>query len=263
MSDPVLGFHALWARVVERYGEPSGTRFDYMSLRPSQLYQRLRGALDRLGAEVEGPPSDAAARIALLVNFHNAMVVEGIIEEGVTRTVRDSRSFVSRTRRLGPELFTLRSLRYGLLGGNRRPPYSLRRPLPGGDPRLAWAPEGAPDPRWRLALVDATRSGPPLAAHPPEAEALEASLDDTVRAFVNDTGGVMGCPGAGWYGLSPLLMWHAREFGGPSGVREFVARHVESEVFARAILEGSLKMRVLEYDWGLDKCVVGPPGSAA
>ncbi len=257
MSQEFTGFHQLWARVVQRYAGPDGTRFDYLSLRSTQLFGRLKEALDRLGGDgVQAPPEGAAAQAALLLNLHNAMVVEGVIEEGVTRTVRDAGRFDERRRRLGPHEVSLRDLRYGLLGGNRRPPYSLRKPLKGGDPRLGWVPEGAADVRWRLALIDATRSGPPLRAYRPDDDGLEADLDATSRAFVNDTGGVMGCPGAGWYGLSPLLMWHARDFGGAAGVKEFVASHVESPVFAEAIRSDALKMRVLDYDWGLDKCVV-------
>jgi hypothetical protein len=248
---------------VARYAEPDGTRFDYLSLRSSRLYERLKSGLDRL-AEADNLPGDEARRIALLVNLHNAMVVEGVIDEGVTRTVRDSRRFDGRSRRLGPHDVSLRQLRYGLLGGNRRPPYSLRKPLKAGDPLLEWAPggQGACDPRWRLVLIDATRSGPPLRAYPADPQALEVAVDATCRAFVNDTGGVMGCPGAGWYGLSPLLMWHARDFGGAAGVKEFVASHVESPMFADAIRTDSLKMRVLDYDWGLDKCVVEGPSAA-
>lgn len=267
MSEAVPGFQALWARVVARYAGAGGTRFDYLSLRDAQLYPRLRERMAGLAGEGVAPPGDDAGRAALLINLHNAMVVEGVIEAGVTRTVRDARGFDDRRRSLGGQGagVTLRQLRYGLLGGNRRPPYSLRKTIPSGSPALAWAPTGAVDPRWRLALVDGTRSGPPLRGYRADAAGLEEDLEATCRAFVNDTGGVMGCPGAGWYGLSPLLMWHARDFGGAGGVKEFVAAHVESPVFAQAIRTDSLKMRVLEYDWGLDKCVVeGPaPGTVA
>lgn len=255
MIEAIATFQGLWRRVVDRYAAQEGTRFDYVSLGPSQLFARLRAALDRLADEGGLPPDNDSARVSLLLDLHNAMVVEGVIDEGVTRTVRDTKKFDERSRRLGPHEVSLRDIRYGLLGGNRRPPYSLRRSLRTGDPKLAWGPTGVVDPRWRLALVDGTRSGPQLRAYDPSPEPFEVALDATVRAFVNDTGGVMGCPGAGWYGLSPLLMWHARDFGGPAGVREFVARHVESPVFADAIRSGALKMRVLDYDWGLDKCV--------
>ena len=189
------------------------------------------------------------------MNLHNALLVEGVVEEGVTRTVRDSRGFQDRARRLGGQQVNARDLAYGLLGGNVRPPYRLRRPFAASDPRAAWVVD-PPDPRARIALIDGTRSGPPLHAYDPHPEALEEGLHAATVAFVNDTGGVMGCPGAGWYGLSPLFTWNARHFGGPAGVREFVASHVASPVFAEGIRSGALKMRLLDYDWGLNKCVV-------
>ena len=259
ISEPLTGASLIGVLddVVRRFAAGDGARFDYLSLRTDPAFGELRAALDGLGDGSAWEGAGRDSRLSAWLNVHNAMVIEAVIALGVRRTVRDVRGFEHVVwRRVAGHTLTLSDLRYGVLGGNRRPPYKLRRPFGQGDARLALMLD-SPDPRVRLALIDATRSGPPLAVYRPET--VGDQLEATTRAFVNGMEGVAGCPGGGRIALSPLFAWHARDFGGAAAVRSFLAERVDDPALGEVLRAGTARLQLLEYDWGLDKCVVAPP----
>jgi hypothetical protein len=242
------------SEAASEFGAEEGNRFDYVSLRVSPLLGELKAALEGMASEEAGPPTERSAAISAWLNFHNAALISSIVDRGVTRTVRDARGFEqARSWRLGGLDYSLSDIRHGILGGNRRPPYRLRRPFSSRDPRVSSVVTPS-DARLRLALCDGTRSGPALFVYSPDG--IDEQLEQAATVFVNHLGGVAGCPGASWIALSPLFAWHSRDFGGPRGVRAFLADRVENEAVAQALRSGSHKIRLMEYDWGLNKCVI-------
>lgn len=235
---------------ISEFGSDDKTRFDYVAFQHTQLYESLRQTRDSL-AEAPLPQPGPVATAAWL-NTHHAMLIEGIVAHGVTRTVRDTRGFERLLKwTLGGQEFSLAEIRYGIFG-NRRPPYRLRRPFGKEDPRAAHVVRPM-SPHLRLALADGARSGVPMVAY--KAETLSDQLEETARAFVNDTGGFVACSGGGWAAVSPVFAWHSRDFGGPKGVLHFIAAHVNRPEMAEAIRDGKVNFQLQHYDWGLNKCV--------
>ena len=96
---------------------------------------------------------DSASRESASREFASSVDVAGINHGQICRTRRE----------IDGLWFTPDVIEHGLLRGNRRPPFGLRRVLRAGDPRLAHASSVA-DPRVHFALKVV---GPNLAGAPP------------------------------------------------------------------------------------------------
>lgn len=82
---------------------------------------------------------------------------------------------------IGGHRYSLDVIEHGLLRGNRRPPFAIRRTLSPADPRLVAAPSSA-DPRIHFALNCGAVSCPPV--RPYGAEDVGASLDAATRGYL-------------------------------------------------------------------------------
>ena len=77
--------------------------------------------------------------------------------------------------------YSLDEIEHGLLRGNRRPPYGLRRLLRDGDPKLEAAPS-RPDPRIHFALNCGARSCPPVRTY--TAEGVDRELEAATLSYM-------------------------------------------------------------------------------
>lgn len=115
--------------------------------------------------------------IAYWLNAYNSMLREALVERPRSGHLFKHRLLFKRAshRRDGLD-FTLNEIEHGLLRGNKRPPYGLRRLLRDGDPKLEAAPDTA-DPRIHFALNCGARSCPPVRTYTAEGvgEELEAA----------------------------------------------------------------------------------------
>src|SRR5687767_3879535 len=102
------------------------------------------------------------ARIAFWINTYNERLRGFLADRPRSGHLFRHRSLFRRESfEIGELDYTLDAIEHGLLRGNARPPYSPRRLLRPGDPRLAAAPSKL-DPRIHFALNCGARSCPPV-----------------------------------------------------------------------------------------------------
>lgn len=200
------------------------------------LAARLRG-LDP--ARIEGD----AARIAFWVNLYNALFRHRLCLRPIRGSVlRHLRLFSSTAYEVGGERFSLNLIEHGVLRRNRRPPYNLRRPLRGGDPRLAALPSRL-DPRIHFALNCGARSCPPI--HSYEPASVDRQLELATRAYLAaETEVDVEHRNVG---LPRLMRLYRADFGDRKAQLEFAASHADP---VRALLaDGPPRLRYRRFDW--------------
>jgi hypothetical protein len=180
-----------------------------------------------------GLPADEA-RIAFWVDLYNAAVVQQPADATATRSGR-LRLFRRPVIEVAGHRLSLDAIEHGLL---RRSSWKLglgylRNPRPSAFERRHRVERI--DARIHFALNCGARSCPPIAAY--QAEHIDDQLDRAVRSHlaeaVEDSGATVRVP--------TMLLWFIGDFGGPRGVRRFLAEHgVEAE---------GRKVRFLRYDW--------------
>jgi hypothetical protein len=105
------------------------------------------------------------------------------------------------------------------------------------------------EPRIHFALVCAARSCPPLRREAYRADRLNAQLDEQARAFLNDRArNRFEAQGAQ---LSEIFKWFAVDFAGERGLRDYLARYLNSELAAR-IKSEKYDISYVAYDWTLN-----------
>jgi hypothetical protein len=102
------------------------------------------------------------------------------------------------------------------------------------------------DPRCHLALCRASRSSPPLPSRAWHGASIDADLDAAVKAFLASPAGLQVRDREVW--VSKLFETHAKDFGGPPGVRAFVM--AQAPLPAREYLDKPV--RYLDWDWALN-----------
>jgi hypothetical protein len=106
------------------------------------------------------------------------------------------------------------------------------------------------DARIHFALVCAAVSCPPLISEPYAPETLETQLDRQTRAFLHDDRRNRYERDAHTLRLSPLFDWYAVDFGGASGVVDYVSPYLP-EADQRALAKHKRHPAVVftDYDW--------------
>lgn len=139
----------------------------------------LRGALAAVDPlAIEGD----RARIAFWLNAYNALVTAELARRPRSGTLmRHRRMFGEEIARIGGQGYSLDEIEHGVLRLNARPPYRLRRPFAGSDPRRGASPSRL-DPRIHFALNCGARSCPPI--HPYGAGELDAELERTTASYL-------------------------------------------------------------------------------
>jgi len=136
-----------------------------------------------------------------------------------------------------------------VLRGNAPPPGSLRAPMPRDDPRLAHVPI-ALDERLHFALFRGARSSPAFRVF--ESGRLDVQLEEAATQYIRRTVELEADGRA--IAVPKLLQWYAADFGGKSGVLEFVLQHLDEASVERAERHlGHLKLRYVAFDWRLHR----------
>ena len=238
-------------RLKDRFYDRHRGRVDYEALRRSRdyrHYQELAAGLRRF--DLASLESDDQKR-AFWINLYNAIVIHGIVELGVERSVKEIPDFFSMIGyRIGDLLFSPDAMEHGLLRANARPPYRIRPFFRGKDPRLGFALTSV-DPRVHFALVCGSRSCAPIRFY--EADSIDEQLDTAAKSFVNSSE-VLVLPEKNKVVLSQIFDWYERDFGGKKGVRQFLLRYLDEDEKRSFIEHGwrETKVEYLFYDWDLN-----------
>lgn len=190
-----------------------------------------------------------AAQTAFWLNVFNAALLRDAPELALASGEGDVEAFLERPRvKMFGHRFSLDDIHHGLLRGNQPRHGRLRPPMARNDARLAYMPI-AYDERLHFALHCGTRSSPGLRVF--EAGRVDALLEEAATAYVRRTCRVEE---AGAVIVAPrLLQWYAADFGGTTGVVEFVLAHLDDDqaVDQADRRRGSVKLRFDPYDWSL------------
>jgi Protein of unknown function, DUF547 len=206
--------------------------------RLEQPARRLRG-VDPAAIDGDG------ARLAFWINLYNALLLHRLCLRPIRGSVlRQPRLFSTAAYAVGGEPYSLSLIEHGLLRGNRRPPYHLRRPLRASDVRLRAAPSQF-DPRIHFALNCGAKSCPPI--HLYEPDSIEQQLELATRAYlraeteVDIERGRVGLPG--------LMRLYRADFGDRADQLELAARHVPAVGAAGERHGERLEVRHGRFDW--------------
>lgn len=183
-------------------------------------------------------------KLAFWINLYNALTVDGIVAFQPKKSVWDVKGFFSKAAyNVGGRRFSLNDIENGVLRGNRRAPYALRRPFGRHDPRRAFSLSASEfDPRIHFALNCGSKSYPPFAFY--DAEKIDQQLDIATRGFVRSETEVRGDALI----TSPIFNWYRSDFG---DVTAFIVKRLDEETATR--LRGTpVKVSFKRYDWGLN-----------
>jgi hypothetical protein len=239
----------------EAYDTARG-RVDYARLRTGPTYPEYGRCARRLQSFDPAALGSRAERLAFWINLYNALIVDAVIQFGVTRSVNKAPGFFWRAAYdIGGRRYCAFDIEYGILRANAPHPVIPDPHFGGRDPRRRHSLEQL-DPRIHFALVCAARSCPPIAVY--DAAHIDQQLDMAARTFVNH-GGVEIDRAAGEVRLSRIFQWYAPDFGAhPFALGDkypllkFIATYLTDEAEREYVLRGKPAIRFQPYDWSLN-----------
>jgi len=189
--------------------------------------------------------------MAFWINVFNAGVLRDAAELQGLRSVREVQAFFERPRlRIGPHDYSLDDIEHGLLRGNVAKPGRSRPPMERGDPRLESMPIVF-DERVHFALYSACRSSPPLRVY--GYGWLDRQLEEASAAYLRH--GVRVEKQGALIVVPRLFQWFAPDFGGDSGIVDFVVARIEDDAVVEMVDRrlGRVKLQYAEFDWTLNR----------
>lgn len=236
-------------RVKATHFDARGAVCDYAALVASSERARLVACLAALeGFDIKR--AHIPAQLAFWINVFNAGVLRDAQELGSASSVRQVQEFFERPRlRIGVHAYSLDDIQHGLLRGNAPKQGRLRAPMARDDPRLEQMPILF-DERMHFALHSGCRSSPPLRAF--DGGKLDKQLEEAAADYLRRTVRVQS-QGAVIV-LPRVFRWFAEDFGGESGVLEFVAARLDDAAVEMIDQRrGAVKLKYLDFDWTLNR----------
>lgn len=216
---------------------------DYARLKEEEAYSSLKSLSTAL---IHVKPQDLKTdeeKIAFFINLYNVLMIHGVIELEIKRSVMEIPSFFSTVAyRLGDDLVTPDDIEHGILRRNAAHPTSHKRTFKSPDARDAWMPSYV-DPRVHMALVCVAQSCPPVGFYSPQG--LDAQLGMASANYVN--AGVRVDHDAKTIHVSAIFMWYRQDFGSKQELGAFWMEHANDEL--KEDLERALKNA---YEWSQD-----------
>lgn len=200
---------------------------DYAKLAQPQYYTDLQTYISQL-AEAPFHSMTREEQIATAINAYNANCLNGVLKERKIKTVKEVWFFFKNTKfHLGGKEMSLDSLEQDVLRKMN-------------------------EPRIHFTIVRATRGGPSLASHAYRGETIESELEEAARLFLrNQTQNRLDREKKTLY-LSPILKWFKKDFTtqAPS-IKAYVLPFL-SDADQSFLKEQPVKIKFLEFDWGLN-----------
>jgi len=233
--------------------DPEKGLVHYERIRDSQAFDRYKSLANGLRSFDLRSLERREQRIAFWINIYNTAVIHGVIELGISRSVKEVPGFFHRiTYTIGGYDFSLDEIEHGILRANRRPPYRLFRPFSKKDPRLEFI-VNPPDLRIHFALVCGAKSCPPISFY--EADQVDFQLQLAAMSFINSPQ-VKVLPEERSVLISRIFEWYRSDFmeGGRDLIHILLEYLDESEKKA-FLRENSDRIRIKyqPYDWNLNQ----------
>jgi hypothetical protein len=226
-------------------------RINYEEMKASVEYGSYQETASQLQAFDPSLLYSPSQKKAFWINLYNAIVVHGIVELGLTSSVREIPDFFANIAyQAGKFIFTADEIEHGILRANRRPPYSPFRLFRKGDPRLDFS-LGTIDARIHFALVCGSRSCPPIQFY--EADRLDEQLDVAAKNFINSSE-VLILPEKNKIFLSQIFNWYKKDFGGKENIFQYLLRYLNADQASEYLRQNKnrIQLEYLFYDWNLN-----------
>ena len=249
VSDPYAALKQALEDTRSAWYDAGRNTFDYRGFGRSAEHVALSAASAALG-DFACERLGIGKRLPFWLNAYNALVLQAVVAReaaGVGRLDKDF--FVESKFVISGHEFSLDDIEHGLIRINAPRFFAMRKQMPEGDLRLAFAPLVF-DERAHFALHSACRSSPRLRVYGKDslAAALEVAACDYVRdhASVEDGGATLRVP--------KIFQWYESDFGGKEGVRAFVINRLEraEDIEALDRRGGRCTLRHLDFDWTLN-----------
>ncbi|MEO7397858.1 MAG: ATP-binding protein, partial [Ilumatobacteraceae bacterium] len=167
-------------------------------------------------------------RLAFWINAYNACAIKGILDGySPENLVGRYRYFISKQYRIGGKALNLRDLQRKIL-----------------------IPEFQ-EPRTHFAIVCASASCPKLLDRAYNAEILEALLEQSAIAFINDPARNCFDRKQKRARLSRIFKWFEKDFVASAGsLTEYVRPYIADPDLARTLVEEHYEIEFIDYNWG-------------
>ncbi|XP_058787688.1 uncharacterized protein LOC131662027 [Vicia villosa] len=242
----------LASAMFEAYAFEDGSRVDYTSLHGSEEFARYLRIVEEL-QRVEIWDLSREEKLAFFINLYNMMAIHAILILGQPDGALERRKIFGEFKYvIGGSTYSLSAIQNGILRGNLRPPYNLKKPFGAKDNRSKVALP-YPEPLIHFALVCGTRSGPALRCYSPGK--IDEELLDAARNFMRSVGLLIDLTAKTAY-ASKILKWYSIDFGkNEVEVIKHVSNYLDpadSEVLLDLLASSELKVTYQPYDWGLN-----------
>lgn len=230
----------LWDQLLRTY--VADGLIDYDGLRRTHLFKTYISQL--ASAQPEKLPDDDH-RLAFLCNAYNAFVINGVLVHKIDSSVLDYKSandtgfFDLSEHILAGKTISLNFLEHKVIREDEKQP----------------SEKTYNEPRIHVALVCAAKSCPTIRPEAYFGDRIGSQLEDQAKSFANKKEYVRFDASEKKLHLSPILDWYGVDFGGESGVLDFLAERVESSAIKDGIAaahDGEAEIVYNHYDWSLN-----------
>lgn len=235
-------------------------KVDYKRLKNSDIYAEFR----QLTAQLAYFPLDLLRtndqKLAFWLNLYNALVIDGIIQYNIQRTVHEVRGFFAKVAYIvNGYRFSLDDIEHGILRSNRGHPIVLGTQFSLKDERRRYALD-AIDPRIHFALVCGAISCPPISFY--TEENIDQQLEQAAHNFISQEV-IMNSEKKIIY-LSQIFRWYAPDFGGSrwnqlglgnfAPILRFISTYVTEQNLHELLTKnaGEFRVKFKSYNWGLN-----------
>jgi len=225
---------------------------DYLAVGEDDAFRQFELAVGELQS-VNLIGMESSAKRAFVINLYNMIIPHAFARVGIASGDLPRVAFFDGVRySLGGHMYSLNDLENGVLRANRNPPYHMRRPFRGGDPR-AEAAEPAHDHRIHFALNCGAKSCPPVKWFTPGA--LDEELRIVAMAWVEQDDNVRVDVAAKTLWLSMICQWYSADFGATKQqVAATLLAHSrgEKKEQLQQLLAGQFSLKHSKYDWSVN-----------
>ena len=225
---------------------------NYRGLKDSPTYVRYKKCVGRMKHFDLSALDSQGEKLAFWINLYNSLIIDAVIYFGVEKTIWEAGwgFFRKAVYDIGGLRYSADDIEHGILRGNRPHPLLRLRQFAADDSRLKHALVPM-DSRIHFALVCASQSCPLITVY--HASDIEEELEAAVATFVNG-GGVIVEPEQARVSLSWIFSWYQGDFGGRSGVLEFILKYLREGPERDYLQENIGKVRITyqKYDWSLN-----------
>lgn len=226
--------HAALDKLLDKYVDDDGY-VDYKAWQASRAdRQALQNYLVALGRASREIGASKAARLAFWINAYNAVTIEGILQVYPTESIRNHTAklfgyniWKNLPLWVGGRQYSLNAIEHEILRKMN-------------------------EPRIHFAIVCASVGCPTLRDEAYTAEKLEQQLAENARDFFRRSKNLRIDRQNRTLYLSSILSWFGEDFGKTQSQRLRTIRPYLPEAAQDLIDSGNVRVRYLEYDWGLN-----------